>query len=103
MQVIYLYANDSMDAMGKGLVRKGGLEPPWVSPPDPKSGASANSATFAHLVSFSFGLPYICFAYHVRTSRNTRPLEHPSDVEIPRHGRQPSISRLVCSGVGARS
>ena len=29
------------------LVRKGGLEPPWVTPPDPKSGASANSATFA--------------------------------------------------------
>ena len=28
-------------------MRKGGLEPPWVSPPDPKSGASANSATFA--------------------------------------------------------
>ena len=31
----------------KLLVRKGGLEPPWVTPPDPKSGASANSATFA--------------------------------------------------------
>ena len=31
----------------KRLVRKGGLEPPWVSPPDPKSGASANSATLA--------------------------------------------------------
>ena len=31
-----------------GEVRKGGLEPPrGVTPPDPKSGASANSATFA--------------------------------------------------------
>jgi hypothetical protein len=30
------------------MVRKRGLEPLWVSPPDPKSGASANSATFAH-------------------------------------------------------
>src|SRR5208337_1643760 len=32
----------------KHLVRKGGLEPPPRKGPDPKSGASANSATFAH-------------------------------------------------------
>ena len=29
------------------VVRKGGLEPPPLAGPDPKSGASANSATFA--------------------------------------------------------
>ena len=33
----------------KVLVRKGGLEPPPLAGPDPKSGASANSATFASL------------------------------------------------------
>jgi hypothetical protein len=37
------------DATGRGkeMVRKRGLEPLRISPPDPKSGASANSATFA--------------------------------------------------------
>jgi hypothetical protein len=34
-------------ASQKNLVRKGGLEPPRLAAPDPKSGASANSATFA--------------------------------------------------------
>ena len=29
------------------MVRKGGLEPPPLAGPDPKSGASANSATLA--------------------------------------------------------
>ena len=31
------------------MVRKRGLEPLWVTPPDPKSGASANFATSALL------------------------------------------------------
>src|SRR5436190_14716722 len=35
-------------------MRKGGLEPPHLSVPDPKSGASANSATFANAFS-NFG------------------------------------------------
>ena len=35
------------NATHDSLVRKGGLEPPHLSAPEPKSGASTNSATFA--------------------------------------------------------
>ncbi len=41
------------------LVRKGGLEPPRFYPPDPKSGASANSATFATLLDYTKRLVFL--------------------------------------------
>jgi hypothetical protein len=37
----------SLEGMPESVVRKGGLEPPPLAGPDPKSGASASSATFA--------------------------------------------------------
>src|SRR5262249_43575224 len=45
----------AVSAVRKSLVRKGGLEPPPLAGPDPKSGAAANSATFAEwLIIISF-------------------------------------------------
>jgi hypothetical protein len=38
------------------MVRKGGLEPPHLSVPDPKSGASANSATFAIAIQITLNI-----------------------------------------------
>jgi protein-tyrosine-phosphatase len=54
------------------LVRKGGLEPPWVSPPDPKSGASANSATFAGQGSMQI-VTRGCLQSHLHKSNASHP------------------------------
>ena len=41
------------------MVRMKGLEPPHLAVPDPKSGASANSATSAYLLGTFYMLPYL--------------------------------------------
>jgi len=77
----------------KFLVRKGGLEPPWVSPPDPKSGASANSATFARLNSSTYIASARFLSGHAdmrwqewvfRISQTSRPALNPSALRAAR-------------------
>ena len=42
---------DSLFLVQYWLVRMIGVEPTWITPPDPKSGASANFATSASVAS----------------------------------------------------
>lgn len=39
---------------GSGVVRVEGLEPPWIAPPDPKSGMSTNFTTPASICGHFF-------------------------------------------------
>ena len=38
---LFIANSGPIPSYARKLVREGGLEPPWVAPPDPKSGASA--------------------------------------------------------------
>src|SRR5262245_33435815 len=69
-------------------VRKEGVEPSRVSPPDPKSGASASSATFA-----SGGRHNITTRYSCRDALANRPVRSGP-------GRRLPAGPTVCDRVG---
>ncbi len=89
-------------ALRTSLVRKGGLEPPRVSPPDPKSGASANSATFASDISFSIrgSCRKFCLVCRARAQTETPDPRHLSFVAfvLSRPQWRSNLHCLNCSG-----
>jgi hypothetical protein len=81
------------------LVRKGGLEPPRFYPPDPKSGASANSATFATLMDYTKRprLPRRVYRFESRLNREDAHGYGPPRLPEPQQRSWSSVSpsRLI--------